>query len=266
MKKHERFSSVPAEPSPILVDHSGLATELCLASWWRRIGMAGAAFLLAVISFLPVRAVEVTASKGEMLRQSHQVGVRLGVWSNAGDKPVASNSIGSLQYVADINDATFYAEFYLGIRVMRPLMVEVSAGITNRGDVTVRNDLYDYYGNISLYPINVRLKLYPFAGTRSSYQPYLLAGGGMHIGKNNIQFSTDYYAAYNERSVTDFNFVVGGGLDWPVSTKVALDLQAAYLPTTFSKELFGSRDYSGVTVTVGVKYLLPTLHGKTHQR
>ena len=88
----------------------------------------------------------------------------------------------------------------------------------------------------------------------------------MHFGKNNIQFSTDYYAAYNERSVTDFNLVLGGGVDWPISSRFALDAQAIYLPMTFSKELFGARDYSGVAITVGVKYLLPTLKGKQEQK
>jgi len=235
------------------------------AAGWRQTITAGLILLLLAALVSPVSAVDLSGSKGEALRRNHQVGVRLGVWSNSGQLPKASDSVGSYWYIADVKDASFYAEVYLGIRVMRQLMFELSAGMTNRGDVTVRNDLYDYYGNISLYPINVRLKLYPFAGTRSPYQPYLMGGGGLHIGKNNIQFSNDYYAAYNERSLTDLDFVFGGGLDWPLSTKVALDLQAAYLPMKFSKELFGAHDYSGVIITVGVKYLLPTLRGKTHK-
>ena len=259
MRKHERSSSATTTLAPKSIAGSGKSTVRSRQTGLYMVVFVG---LLTLACAASAVAVEAVASKGEMLRRSHQAGVRMGVWSNSGDMPVASDSIGSYRYIADVKEASFYAEVYLGIRVMRPLILELAAGITTRGDVTVRNDLYDYYGNISLYPINVRLKLYPLAGTQSPYQPYVMAGGGLHIGKNNIQFSSDYYASYYERSVTDFDFVFGGGLDWPISTKIALDIQAAYLPMKFSKELFGAQDYSGVTITVGVKYLLPSLKGK----
>lgn len=209
-----------------------------------------------------VDAVEITSSKADQLRRGHQAGIRLGVWSNSGQLPASDTIATDFAYIADLKDASFYAEAYLGIRVWTPLMVEFAVGMANRGDVTVRSFGYSYYGNISVYPVSVRLKLYPVAAIRSPFQPYLLLGGGLHIGKNNIQFSDDYYAAYNERSVTDINMEIGGGLDWPLSSRIALDLQANYLPTKFSKEMFGEKDYSGVAVTVGIKWLLPTLRGK----
>lgn len=221
-------------------------------------GVAVAGFLFAV----SVSAVEITSSKADQLRMGHQAGIRLGVWGNAGKLPTTDTLSGDFSYIADIKDASFYAEAYLGIRVWSPLMIEIAVGITNRGDVTVRSNGYSYYGNVAVYPVSVRLKIYPLASVRSPFQPYLLVGGGLHIGKNNIQFSDDLYAAYNERSVTDVNGEFGGGLDWPVSSKIALDIQANYMPTTFSKELFGVKDYSGVAVTVGIKWLLPTLNGK----
>jgi len=222
--------------------------------------------LLVAITFTSVFADNTALTKTDQFRRSHQAGIRLGVWGNRGDLPTPLDMSGEDQYRADIKNANFYAEAFLGIRVLPQAMVEIAAGLVNRGEVTVRSDGYDYYGNISLYPVNLRLKLYPIAGLRTPFQPYIMAGGGLHIGKNNIQFSNDYLAEYRERSVTDFNFVFGGGMDWPLSSRMALDIQGAYLPMTFSKDLFGVRDYSGVAVTVGVKYLLPTLKGKQDQK
>jgi len=232
----------------------------------RRLVAAVVIFLLIGVTITSAFADNVALTKADQFRKSHQAGIRLGVWSNTGDLPVPLDTSGSTQYRASVNSASFYAEAYLGIRVLPQAILEIAAGIVNRGEVTVLSNGYNYIGNISLYPVNLRLKLYPIAGLRTPVQPYVMAGGGLHIGKNNIQFSNDYYAAYNERSVTDVNFVFGGGMDWPLSSKIALDMQAAYLPMTFSKGLFGSRDYSGVAITVGVKYLLPTLKGKQDQK
>ena len=58
-----------------------------------------------------------------------------------------------------------------------------------------------------------------------------------------------------EASETTFDYVVGGGMDWPVASIVAMDFQVQYMPIDFSEELIGVRDYSSFTITVGVKYL-----------
>lgn len=264
MKKHEQLRAASLEPTPTPITGYGKSTTRCRFTPLRILALL--CVVLGLLATLPnaAGAVEAAPSKGDALSRNHQFGVRLGVWSNSGQLPRASDSVGSFSYFANVKDASFYAEVFFGMRIMRPLILELSAGITNRGDVTVRNDLYDYYGNISLYPVNVRLKLYPLAALGARYQPYIMGGAGLHIGKNNIQFSNDYYAAYNERSLTDLDFVFGGGLDWPLTNRIAMDLQVAYLPMKFSKELFGTKDYSGVIITVGVKYLLPTLRGKKH--
>ncbi|PWB69116.1 hypothetical protein C3F09_10540 [candidate division GN15 bacterium] len=209
---------------------------------------------------------ETGPTKLEQFRRGHQAGFRLGVWSNSGDLPISLDTSGVVQYQASVGNTSFYAEAYLGIRLMPQAMLEFTGGMVNRGAVTVQSGGYVYYGNISLYPLTVRLKLYPLGGLGMSFQPYVMGGGGVYFGKNNIQFSNDYFAAYAERSVTDFNVVFGGGIDWPIASKIALDVQAAYLPMTFSKGLFGARDYSGVAITVGIKYVLPSLKGKQSPR
>jgi hypothetical protein len=231
----------------------------------QRFAVAATAFvLIAIISTVAVADASLT--KAEQFRKGHQAGLRLGVWSNTGDLPISLDTSGVVQYQTSIGNSSFYAEAYLGIRIMPEAMVEIAGGMVNRGEVTEQVAGNVYYGNISLYPVTLRLKLYPLGGLPLSFQPYVMGGGGVFFGKNNIQFSNDVFAAYAERSVTDFNFVFGGGFDWPIASKIALDAQAAYLPMTFKNGLFGARNYSGVAITVGIKYVLPSLKGKQTPR
>lgn len=208
---------VAGRPSRQTKDNARVWGRLSQPAGPRRPVAAIVVSLMIAIMLTSAYADTSVPTKADQFRRSHQAGIRLGVWSNTGDLPVPLDTSGSVQYRASVNSASFYAEAYLGIRIFPQAIVEIAAGIVNRGEVTVRSNGYDYYGNISLYPVNLRLKLYPIGGLRTQFQPYVTAGGGLHVGKNNIQFSSDYYAAYNERSVTDFNLVLGGGVDWPIS-------------------------------------------------
>jgi hypothetical protein len=217
--------------------------------------LLGSLLLILIAASLHAQTAQLT--KEQAFNKSHQVGVRIGVWGNLGDKPPVRDSSTLYQYQTDVKGGSFYAEGYAAFRICRPLMFEVSLGIVNRGDVTLDDlDLgFTYIGSLILYPIQARLKLYPLAHSNSSIQPYLMAGGGIIHGRNNIQFSSDYYAQFREASATAVNFTVGGGLDFPISNQIGLDLNANYLPIHFSKELFAIKNYSALTVTVGVKYL-----------
>ena len=92
------------------------------------------------------------------------------------------------------------------------------------------------------------------------------AGGGIFYGRHDIQITTGWTAYYRselgEDSETDFNYVLGGGIDWPVASVVALELSAQYMPVKFSGDLIGIRDYSSLTVTVGAKYLFRSMKNK----
>ncbi|MFZ1685320.1 MAG: outer membrane beta-barrel protein [Candidatus Zixiibacteriota bacterium] len=215
------------------------------------------ASLLLIFIAASLHAQTAPLTREQAFNKSHQVGARIGVWGNLGDRPPVRDSSASYQFETDVKGGSFYAEGYAAFRIWRPLMFEISLGIVNRGDVTI-DDLdfgYSYIGNLILYPMQARLKLYPLARSNSSIQPYLMAGGGIIHGRNNIQFSNDYYAEFNEQSATTVNFTLGGGLDFPISHQIGLDLNANYLPIHFSKELFAIKNYSALTVTVGVKYL-----------
>lgn len=214
----------------------------------------------AIMSLLLVGTVladSATMSPQEHFNVSHQAGVRLGVWGNMGDKPLAysADSVNQSYFKSNIKEANFYAEGYFGFRLSRPLMLELAAGIVNRGDVNAQEAGYVYYGNLLIYPIQLRLKLYPLGGMTMKYQPYLMAGGGLYYGRNSITLSSDYYAQYREQSRTNFNFVLGAGVDYPILTQVGLDLNFSYMPINFSSGLLEAKSYNAVTVTVGVKYL-----------
>lgn len=209
-------------------------------------------------------AADQQAASGTDFNRRHQVGARLGVWGNLGGSGPQADTIGSSYYDTDIKEASFYLEGYFGYRLSRPLVMELVGGIVNRGDVSIDDNGESFIGNLVLYPIQLRLKLYPLSGTASALQPYIMGGGGLYHGRNNIQFSNSYnpFIRYIGESQTDLNYVLGGGVDWPVAGSLALDINAAYFPIHFSKDLIFIRDYKAITVTVGAKYVLPLTRKK----
>jgi len=234
-------------------------------------------FLLAwacvIIASIPLSAQTPTDSAAlDPLREaflgSHQAGVRLGGWANRGGNPPDSfNLTDGRTYFTDIGQGNFYLEGYLGYRLSRALMLEMSLGIVNRGDVTlVEADGSSSIGSVQIYPILAKFRVYPFGARIAGFYPYLMAGGGIYYGRHDIQITAGWDAYYRsefgEDSETDFNYVLGGGLDWPVASVVALELSAQYLPVKFSGDLIGVRDYSSLTITVGVKYLFKSMKDK----
>lgn len=223
-----------------------------------------AACVIVIFAAVSVCAGDGTPDYRALFNQTHQAGIRLGVWGNQGEMPASFGVLppDSLLYRTNFKSASFYFEAYLGLRLIRYAMAEISVGIVNRGDVSASLGGINDIGNITLYPILVRLKLYPLASIASRMQPYVTFGGGLYYGRNNIQFSNDYLAPYRETSRTNFNLSAGGGVDWPLSRRIALDFQASYMPIKFSGDLFTVRDYSAWTVTVGVKHLFSSFHNK----
>lgn len=202
--------------------------------------------------------------------KSHQAGVRLGGWSNQGALPL--DSVPDIQggyYRNDIAAGSFYLEGFLGYRLNRFLMLEFSLGLVSRGDVyLVEGTGGSSIGTLQLYPILAKLKVYPFPRAVAGIYPYVVGGGGFYYGRHDIQFVTGidayYRAEFGQTSQTDFNYVVGGGADWPVASVVAIDLNAQYMAVKFSENLIGVRDYSSFTVTVGVKYLFTRMQKQKH--
>lgn len=189
----------------------------------------------------------------------HQAGIRLGGWSNSGQIPSASYVGPDFSYTTDFKGGAFYFEGFVGLRFSPIFMGELSLGIFNRGDVNFRDDIYDdsFYGNLLIYPMLLRAKLYPLGATSAKLQPFLSAGGGFYYGHHNIQFyqSSSLYAGFNTPSATSFEYTIGGGVDLPIATHIALEANASWLPLKFGKDLITIRDYDGLAITIGIKYL-----------
>ncbi|MBD3403106.1 outer membrane beta-barrel protein [candidate division GN15 bacterium] len=190
----------------------------------------------------------------------HQVGVRLGVWSNSGATPPDRliDTTNSIEVTTDINSASFFLEGFFGYRFTSWLMGEFSFGLSNRGDVVTRdtqlgiNDV----AALNIYPILLQAKFYAPPLLGGKLHPFVSAGGGIYYARNSIQVTDEFFfAQFREDSETDFNYVLGGGFDWPLASQVGLDFNVKYMPIEFSEELVGITDYKALTVTVGVKYL-----------
>lgn len=189
-----------------------------------------------------------------LFNEKHQAGIRLGVWANNGESPTDSVGISETSF----KDANFYFEGYFAYRLLPQAMLEFSLGIVNRGSVTFKEAGATNVGNVLVYPVLLQLKLYPLASLKAKLQPYFLAGGGLYYGRRSLQFTTSsdvYYYGLAEQSGTDFNYVLGGGIDWPIATTIGLEAGVKYMSIEFSKGLQTIRDYDAVAFTVGVKYL-----------
>lgn len=193
--------------------------------------------------------------------RTHQAGVRLGVWVNAGDDPpefdVSPDGTAALE--TNIKDVNAYFEGRFAYNVFSKAYLELSIGIVNRGSVTVQDGPFTDIGSLVLYPFLLQFKFYPLSPA-SRLQPYVAAGGGIYHGRQDIQFTTDniYFASLNEDNETDINYVLSGGADWYLNNYLALDLNLKYMPINFSNDLVTIRDYEAVSVTIGITYA----HGK----
>jgi outer membrane protein W len=210
--------------------------------------------LVGLVNWGTAQAEQADADKCLLFSEKHQAGIRLGVWANNGESPTDSMGV----FETNFKDASFFFEGYFAYRLAPIVMLELSFGIVNRGSVTFREAGATNVGNVLVHPILLQLKLYPLASLATKFQPYLLAGGGLYYGHRSVQFTTSsdvYYYGLAEQSGTDFNYVLGGGVDWPLSATIGLEVGAKYMPIEFSKRLQTVRDYDAVAFTVGVKYL-----------
>ena len=200
----------------------------------------------------------------------HQAGVRAGVWSNLGGTPGENLPSGITTGGQDFADANFYVEGFFGVRIIKGLVGEVSVGIASRGEAILREDNTNYVGNLLVYPILAKAKFYPMSGTGSAWQPYILLGGGLYHVRHDIQFATGGSGSIlpflEEASETSADFVLGGGVDRPVASMLALSLNVQYMPIKQSKALIGVDDWSSLTITVGATYLFRSTGDKENTR
>lgn len=209
-------------------------------------------------------AFAATASAEPQVRPfkaQHQAGIRLGGWANLGDTPKTSQTNGSTSYEIDFKGGAFLFEGFAGIRFSSALIGELSLGIMNRGDVNIVDGTDQYFGNLLVYPLLLKAKVYPFGKTGSRLQPYLTAGGGIYYAKYDIQYykSDILFSGFNTQSATSVEYTLGGGVDLPLASMIGLDFNVAYMPLKFSKDMITIRNYDGLAITLGVKYLFTSL-------
>jgi len=186
----------------------------------------------------------------------YQAGARLGVWYNLGDNPPEADTANT--FTTNFHDASFFFEGFGAMRLTSMLMGELSLGIANRGSVTFDVDGRSNIGNLLMYAILVQLKFYPMASANSKLQPYVTGGGGFYYGRRTVQFTNTYpyYPGLDEKSATDFNYVLGGGFDYKVASMVALDFNVKYMPAYFGGDgLMTVNDYGALAFSIGAKYL-----------
>ncbi len=216
------------------------------------IGIVLSAFLLLFSADL--MALEKKHNPLLMEARYSMAGIRLGVWSDKGDNPVND----TVDF--DLSSTGFVTELFIDYRLTPVIIGEISFGIISRGDVTIEQGGGKFVGPIILYPVMFQLKISPLSGRHEKFHPYLIGGGGFLFGKHNIDISLGN-VTYGEfldaqKTVTDFNYVLGGGIDLALSDQIGINFNVKYYPIQFGDELAGIKDYSGMSFSIGAAYFL----------
>jgi len=208
-------------------------------------------------SFSSVKAEELETESKFLFNKQHQAGIRLGVWSNRGEIPPLTDSSENSSFKSKIKEENVAFEAFYGYRLFPSLVLEGSLGLVNRGSVTFIEDNIENVGNLLIYTFLAQAKLYPLGSFDFKLQPYLMGGGGVYYGRRSVQFTTNYYYYdyYGEKTATDFNYCFGGGIDYPISNIIGLELSVKYLSIDFSDPLLSIRNYDAFVILIGVKYL-----------
>ncbi len=220
--------------------------------------------ILLVLSLLTVSTIFADSEESINSIRKHQLGLRLGTWSNSGASHATLIPITETDTLrTSINDVNFYLEGFYAYNIYASMFTEISFGIVNRGDIQSSLDGIFELSNVMLNPLLIQLKFFPLLSSNSKFQPFIGAGGGFYFGKQDIQFSNDYYVQYrNSDSETDLNYTFSGGFDWAIRDNFAIELQGKYMPITFSDYFIGEKDYSATTITIGFKFKLNKINNK----
>ncbi len=205
----------------------------------------------------------------ENFSKKHQLGARLGAWSNLGDLPpgTLTNPSNTSILRTNLSNNNFYFEGFFGYRINEQLMLELSMGISNRGSVTTSQNNSTNVGNVIIYPTLLQMKLYLLSMTDIRIQPYVFGGGGLYYGRRSTQVSSSGYVYLDDQeSEAAFHYSFGGGFDWPLSNSLAADLNIKYMPIMFTKTFVAINDYKGIGFTLGIKYIYSFNNGERSRK
>ena len=120
-------------------------------------------FLIVAFVSVDSTSCQETDTEKNSFNNRHQTGIRMGVWNNLGDTPRDTFTVNESFFKTKINNANFYFEGYYAWRPLPHALLEISAGIVNRGSVTIHELLRDDVGNLMIYPILIQARFYPTA-------------------------------------------------------------------------------------------------------
>jgi hypothetical protein len=194
--------------------------------------------------------------------QKNAVGGHLGPWfSDALGEDILAPGVR-----LSSNSTAFHLEFFYLPHLGGPLYLDVNFGAVGRGDIRITRQTGSYsessFGDATLYPLGLGLQWLPFAKNRQlKFQPAFRLGGSLIIGTERLDtyIATDFadYVGVTAESRVGTGFYGGAGVFVLLAPQFALTGSVKYQHAKFSKELFGSRDYSGVQVLFGAAYLYP---------
>jgi hypothetical protein len=217
--------------------------------------------VLIVLGLLLVLSAEVI---GGQPRGTTSMGVRLGLFNNSHNEIDRVNSDVKLFATKNI----FYIEGYFNYYLFDFLALAANLGSYSKGDI--RFDVYydgeldgSFIGQASVFPIQAGLKLSPFNGQLPlDCRPFLEGGGALIIGREAASMGTygSVFGRYSDGTIgseTDFNWWGGVGSEIPLSQTIQMDFMVKYMKTTFSGDIAGIKDYSGVQISIGIGYVKP---------
>lgn len=194
------------------------------------------------------------------LWQKNLAGGQLGPWFTSG----FGEDIVTPDYRLSAPSTAFHLEFYYMPHLTGTLNLDLNIGAVGRGDIRLSQSTstsgVSGVGSATLYPVGVGLAWFPLAkSTQTAFQPCIRGGGSLIIGTEQVEATLyDYYGqylGYSSESRVNLGFYGGGQIYWVLGTQFALSAGAKYQYASFSKELFGVKDYSGVQVLFGAAYL-----------
>ena len=190
------------------------------------------------------------------LWRKNALGGQLGPWFSSNLSSTFSDTDARLT----ANSTAFHMEFFYQPHLAGIVNLDLNAGAVGRGEMRISTGTVSSYGTATIYPIGFGVRLAPFAkSSRWPLQPMIRLGGTMLIGTEQFEtaltFSNGTYVGTSTRSRWAIGFYGGAGFAWVAGERIALTACVKYQHARFTNEVFGSKDYSGIQVLVGVMYL-----------
>jgi hypothetical protein len=158
------------------------------------------------------------------------------------------------------SSTAFHMEFFYQPHLDGIVNYDLNVGAVSRGEMRISTATESSYGTATIYPIGLGVRLAPFAGsTRWAVQPMLRLGGTVLIGTEQFETALSLpdgtYYGTSTQSRWALGFYSGAGIAWMMGERFAMTVGIKYQYARFAKEVFGSKDYSGIQVLVGAMYL-----------